>query len=144
MNFGVTLDEAPDYELDGYRCGLCGILLSLARILAIGDRGEDRLALDARVGQRQQRGIAERDRDLLAVDAWQDHVALFTTRLHEQPLTGNDPVRLAVPLLLWLCRFDGALRENLGHCPAFQLPSLGITQGQHDTLSGRVRDCLSQ
>jgi hypothetical protein len=65
----MTLDEAPRHGLDGFRCGPNRRALGLARIFPIDDRREKALGLAARLGKRRERGVADRNRNLLAVNA---------------------------------------------------------------------------
>ena len=69
VDLGVALDEVRRHDLDGLRRGLDRRTLGLARVFAVGDRAEEALGLGAGVSQRQHRGVADLEVDLLAVDA---------------------------------------------------------------------------
>ena len=121
MDLDVTLDEAPGHDLDGLRRVPHRLLPDRARIFSVGDQGKLSPGLVARLGQRQHHGVADREVDLLAVDARNQSVGLGAARLHDQLQAGNQSVRPSVAFRFRLGRFHATLGKSLGHDPGILL-----------------------
>ena len=84
--------------------------------LAVGDRAEQALGLGAGVSQRQDRGVADLEVDLLAVDAGEQPEGFLAAGVGDELHAGNDAVGPGgATFFRRLCAFHGPLRDDLRH-----------------------------